>query len=178
MGYTGARLAPMFSPVPARITAAALAKAGAELLLKETVQNTPVDDSPFPSRVPGTARARWREKPIVGPVREEGEDVYRTGVETEDDVAVYLEYGTGLYGPEHRAYVIRPKDPDGYLRFYSRKNGQWVFAKSVLHPGIHPQRPLATGMVLAEHRMPAHVEPIMHAWIALAELNAFRGQVA
>lgn len=174
MGYTGDRLAPMFSPGPARVTAAALADAGADLLLSETVQNTPVDDSPYPSRPPGTARASWHKKPVVGPIPSLSEDIYETGIESEDNVVVFLEYGTGLYGPKHQSYIIRPKNPDGMLRFYSRKSGSWVLARQVTHPGIHPQRPLATGMALAEHRMPEHVQPIMEAWIRLAELQARR----
>lgn len=172
MGYQGAKLAPMFDPEVARATARKLVEKGREELLAETVRNTAVDDSPFPSRMRGTARASWKPLPIAGPVVLPGEEVYETGIRSEDPVTSYLEYGTGEYGPYHRPYLILPKNPGGYLRFYSRKSSSWVFAKSVMHPGIHPQRPLATGVALTEHRLPEHCAPIMAEWIARAELRA------
>lgn len=174
MGYSGARLAPLFSPEPAKVAAQAMVALGRRELLRETVQNTPIDDSPFPSRRPGTARASWHEKPVEK-VSTGLADIYETGVITEDDVATYLEYGTGLYGPEHRPYIIRPKTPGGMLRFYSRREGRWVYARSVTHPGIHPQRPLQTAVALVEHRLPEMMAPILEAWIVAAEL---RGRTA
>ena len=59
MGYEGARLAPLFTPEPSRRAARSIAKRGAEELHRLTVQNTPIDDSPYPSRAPGTARRSW-----------------------------------------------------------------------------------------------------------------------
>lgn len=175
MGYSGAKLTSMFSPDLSEFAAVAIANAGADLILSEVKQNTPIDDSPFPSRPPGTARAAWHKKPFtsskVGSAWH-----YNTGVETEDKVAVYLEYGTGLYGPHHTAYKITPKNPGGMLRFYWRRYGAWYTLPSVTHPGIHPQRPLATAMALAETRLPAHVEPIMQTWIRAAELKAKTGR--
>lgn len=165
MGYEGARLAPLFSPVPARRTARRMTIVGSEEWKRVTVANTPIDDSPFPSRAPGTARESWRVKTVVGPIHTLSVDTYLGGLETEDDVALFLEIGTGLYGPEHRAYVIKPKDPEGWLRFYSRKTGQWVYAKQVLHPGIHPQRPLATAAVFVEHNLERTMRPLLAAWI-------------
>lgn len=171
MGYSGARLAPLFDDHLSTAAAVKLAESGADLILKETKQNTAIDDSPFPSRAPGTARASWRKKHLS--VSKHGAaTVYDTGVESEDKVTLYLEYGTGLYGPEHHAYTILPKNPGGMLRFYSRKSGQWVVTRKVIHPGIPPQRPLATGMALAEARMEMHVRPIMEAWVRAAEAHA------
>lgn len=172
MGYEGDRLAPLFSSEPSRIAARRMAKRGNEVLLATTVQNTPIDDSPFPSRPPGTARRSWREKPVGVPRVSLREEVYETGIETEDDVAVYLEYGTGLWGPKHAKYPILPKTPGGMLSFYSRKTGEWVLAHAVMHPGIHPQRPLATGVALTEHVLPEMMQPILEEMVAAAELRA------
>jgi hypothetical protein len=47
--------------------------------------------------------------------------------------AVFLEAGTGKYGPLGHAYVINAK-PGGMLHF--RIGGRWVSAKRVVHPGI------------------------------------------
>lgn len=172
MGYSGARLASLCHPEPSRITAFQMAKRGSEELLRATVQNTPIDDSPFPSRDPGTARRSWRVKPISIPLPSIREDVYHGGIETEDKVAFFLEYGTGLYGPEHRPYYIYPKDPSGHLTFYSRKLGRWITARRVLHPGIHPQRPLATGVALTEHTLSEVLSPLLKEWVNLMEAVA------
>jgi hypothetical protein len=45
--------------------------------------------------------------------------------------------GSGLYGPKRRKYLIRPKNGKA-LRFV--KNGRFIFARSVMHPGVHPTR--------------------------------------
>lgn len=172
MGYEGARLASLFTPALARKAARTMAARGAEELRVNTVQNTPIDDSPYPSRPPGTARASWHTKPVVGPIKSASAEVYETGVESEDDVTVFLEKGTGLYGPKGQKYWIFPKDPGGSLHFFSRKSGEWVTAKAVLHPGIHPQRPLATGAVLTEHELPATMQPILELWKREQELYA------
>lgn len=172
MGYTGAKLAPLFSTRLTRQTAHRLAAGGRDLLHDETVQNTPIDDSPYPSRRPGTARASWRKQPVSVPVRTPAGEVYTTGIISHDEVTSYLEYGTGLHGPYHRVIIIRPKHPDGMLRFWSRRDGRWVFAKEVRHPGIHAQRPLATGAALAEHRMAEKMMPVLEAWRVAWELEA------
>lgn len=45
--------------------------------------------------------------------------------------------GSGLYGPRRSKYLIRAKNAKA-LRFLSR--GRLVFARSVMHPGVHPTR--------------------------------------
>lgn len=169
MGYEGAKLAPVFSQVPSRWAARRMAVAGAERFREAVVQNTPIDDSPYPSRTPGTARRSWRTMPVVGPRVSLSAEVYETGIFTNDPVTRYLEEGTGLYGPKHRAYWIFPKQPGGMLHFYSRKTGQWVFANAVLHPGIHAQRPLATGAAITEHNLSKLLQPQLLEWKAAQE---------
>lgn len=172
MPYVGARLAPLFRPEPSRRAARRMTARGAEAWRRNVVQNTPIDDAPYPSRAPGTARRSWRTKPVVGPIQTLSAETYHSGVETEDDVASFLETGTGLYGPHHKAYIIRPKNPEGYLHFFDRKTGHWVFAKQVLHPGIHAQRPLATGAVITEHELGTILQPTLVQWIREVELLA------
>lgn len=48
--------------------------------------------------------------------------------------APFLEAGTGRYGLRGQDYVIVPRNAK-MLRF--RVAGRWVFAKRVVHPGIH-----------------------------------------
>lgn len=180
MGYSGARLAGMFSPVPARRAARRMAHRSVIEWHANVVQNTPIDDAPYPSRPPGTARRSWKARLVVGPIHTLSMDTYISGIETEDDVASFLETGTGLYGPKGQAYVIKPKDPEGYLHFFNRKTGEWVFAKQVLHPGIHAQRPLATGTVITEHELARTLQPTLLEWIreqeTLAKIESRRGR--
>jgi hypothetical protein len=52
---------------------------------------------------------------------------------------VYQEFGTGTRGEfPGQMYEIRPKNPNGRLVFKT-KDGKWVSAKLVRHPGIPPR---------------------------------------
>lgn len=70
---------------------------------------------------------------------------------------IYVDKGTGKYGPRKRAYLIQPKTPGGKLHFqtgYSAKtapvakvnvgtgqrSGPWVKTIRVIHPGIKPRK--------------------------------------
>jgi hypothetical protein len=56
-------------------------------------------------------------------------------VATDVDYAPYVNYGTGLYGPEHRKYLIEPKPPNEWLAWRDPKTGRWFRARRVWHPG-------------------------------------------
>lgn len=120
-----------------------MAEHGAEHFRERVADSTPVDDSPSPSRPPGTARRSWRVKPVLGPLVTGSAEVYETGIETHDHLARLLEYGTGTHGPHHRPYLIRGDT----LRYYSRRLGRWVFRRDVLNPG--QPRPHATAIAIA-----------------------------
>lgn len=76
----------------------------------------------------GKLAKSWKQTPAV----EQG-DGYMTEVGTDVDYAPYVENGTGLYGPKHAKYLIKPRAPGGTLRFVV--DGKVVFAKYVWHPG-------------------------------------------
>lgn len=59
---------------------------------------------------------------------------FRSAV-TARGAAVFLESGTGKYGPKGTAYVIRARNAKA-LRFVV--GGVTLFRRSVLHPGIKP----------------------------------------
>jgi hypothetical protein len=172
VGYTGARLAPIFSPTPARITARRMAEHSAEHFRKRVAEATPVDHSGLSDRVPGSARASWRVKPVLGPIPSLSREEYLTGIESWDHVTRLLEYGTGRFGPHRVPYVIRPKTPGGVLRFWSGRAGRWVFARSVLNPGQHAQRPLATGAAITEVELRRVLQPDLQEWRAMVEMIA------
>lgn len=84
----------------------------------------------------------------IGYAKVEGGYVVCAGEEGKVDYAVYLEYGTGLYGPKHRAYEIVPVNKKA-LHWVEKGVGigpkggvismnKDVFAKKVIIKGIHP----------------------------------------
>lgn len=105
------------------------------------------------------ATREWTHKPrFVGRVT-----LLPDYVEVKVDVAgnakkifFYVDQGTGLYGPKKQPYEIKPKQPGGLLKFqtgYDARSqpgakigmgtgqpfGDWISAKSVMHPGIAPR---------------------------------------
>jgi hypothetical protein len=56
--------------------------------------------------------------------------------------AAALDSGSGLHGPRHSKYIIRARRAK-YLRFIGR-DGNVVYRKSVLHPGVKPTHFLRT----------------------------------
>jgi hypothetical protein len=166
-GYSGARLAPLFSPTPSRITSRRMAEHGAEHWRRRVAELTPVDESEFPSRAPGTARRSWRVLPVLR-FPSLSAEVYETGIESWDHVTVLLEYGTGIHGPHRRPFVIEGKR-GGLLHFYSRRLGRWVFARSVVNPGQVARRPLASGAALTEVELAAVLQADLEEWVRLVE---------
>jgi hypothetical protein len=76
----------------------------------------------------GKLKAGWHRDPTTP--KDNG---WTTSVSNDVDYAAYVENGTGLYGPKHAKYLIKPKNPGGTLRF--EIGGRIVFAKFVMHPG-------------------------------------------
>lgn len=76
---------------------------------------------------------------------------YVARVATDVDYAPYVNYGTGLWGPEHRKYLIEPHPPNKWLHWIDPLTGKDVFARRVWHtgsPGAHMVEK-ATGVVQA-----------------------------
>ena len=90
--------------------------------------------------------------------------VYESGAETDVEYAPYVEHGTGLWGPRHAKYEIKPKRPDGWLRWIDPVTGDPVFAKRVMHPGSPGNHMFAFGAAIAEHEFDQFVQPILSRW--------------
>lgn len=79
----------------------------------------------------GELRASIEVRPIQGGAEISPDTVYEA----------YVEFGTGIHseypGAQRQPYIIEPKNPGGALRFMVQ--GEWVFAKRVVHPGIRAQ---------------------------------------
>lgn len=88
-------------------------------------------------------------------------------VYTEVEYAPYVELGTGLWGPKHAKYEIKPKKPGGVLAFQPyvhgpggavilnvhgapSKLGRTVMVRFVLHPGSPGNRMFQIGVQMTE----------------------------
>lgn len=156
MGYVGAKLANIFPSEPATAAARRMAGAGGEFLTERARENSPIDT--------GELKAGWKTKRTVE-VRSEdrGERVFESGTETDVDYAPYVEYGTGLWGPKHAKYAIRPKKPGGVLHWKTAEGGD-VFARLVMHPGAKGQGMLAAAFSDALVTWPVYLEVEMAAF--------------
>lgn len=161
IGYVGERVAPIFDD-DGRIDAALLGMVGALADRGQGVieQNTPVDT--------GELRSSWYETPPsrvrVGPVRG-----FEVRVTSDVDYAVFVEHGTGLYGPRHAKYPIRPKVEGGVLRWQDGATGEWRYATEVMHPGSPGQHMVAIGVALVEYEFSTICEPYTEEWAAAQE---------
>lgn len=151
MGYVGAKLANIFPPEPATRAASKMAGAGGDFLTERARENSPIDT--------GELKAGWKTKHTVE-VRsaDRGERVFESGTETDVDYAPYVEYGTGLWGPKHAKYAIRPKQPGGVLH-WKTPEGADVFARLVMHPGARGQGMLAAAFSDALVTWPVYLMP-------------------
>lgn len=175
MSYTGGRLSPLFSTEGIPELCREIAHRGGERMTEWTRINTPVGHQPFAENyVPGQLRASIQQKLLVVYASERG-TVYESGVETDVSYAPYVEDGTGLYGPYRQMYVIRPKNPDGWLRWRDPVTGQPVFAKEVWQKGIHGQHMFAIGAAMTEHEFHVFADRLVAVWARRRE-RAFETQ--
>jgi hypothetical protein len=158
--YVGGKLAPWFDTGPNVRACRAMADKGGERMTAHVRQNTPVRY--------GTLRASITQKPVTVRPSPRG-DAYESGAETEVEYAPYVEYGTGLWGPRHARYEIKPRRPDGWLRWIDPVTGDPVFAKRVMHPGSPGNHMFLIGGALTEHEFEQFAEPILARWATEVE---------
>jgi Bacteriophage HK97-gp10, putative tail-component len=143
-----------------------MADKGGERMTTHVKQNTPVRF--------GTLRASITQKLTVVYPTPRGM-AYESGAETEIEYAPYVEYGTGLWGPRHAKYEIKPKRPDGWLRWIDPVTGDPVFAKRVMHPGSPGNHMFLIGEALTEHEFEQFAEPILARWATEVERQNHSG---
>lgn len=161
MGYVGGKLAPWFDSAPAE----AFVKAAPVLVAREAKeiarQNTPVDTGELRSAWQSDAKPR-RAVTYVGLG-------YEASWFNRLDYAAYVNYGTGLYGPEAKKYLIVPKKPGGTLHWVDRLTGQDVYAKFVLHPGSPGNYMLEISADFIEATWQKLVQPLLKVWARTTE---------
>ncbi len=166
MGYVGGKLAPLFEPDLAARASRRMADKGGERMTANVRERTPVDH--------GALRASIEQKLLVVFKDERGDTVYESGAETSLEYAPHIEHGTGLWGPRAARYEIRPKRPDGWLRWIDSNTGKPVFAKRVLHPGSSGASMFADGVAVTEHEFESFAGPILDRWARETEANWLR----
>lgn len=162
---------------PTSRAARRMADKGGEHMTSLTKDNTPVGEwwDGQGWQASGHLRRSFDQKPIVVYKDERGFTIYETGVETSVDYAPDVEYGTGLWGPNHAKYEITPKKPGGWLSWVTRKPfttkkgkvipaGTRMFAKRVMHPGSPGNHMVAIAVAATEIEFDTLMRPILSAW--------------
>lgn len=112
--------------------------------------------------------------------------VWTGRVFTEVEYALFVERGTGLWGPKHQKYKIAPKQPGGVLAFapYSRmpnggvildvqgaplKSGGTVIVRYVMHPGSPGAHMFQIGSIMTEAEHEEWEREPLRAWKEMVE---------
>lgn len=156
MAYIGGKLKPWFdtSPIDGAIKNAV--RLGVEHANSLAAEYTPVET--------GDLKKSWktsRAHKTVGtnyPGSGYGAEWY-----TEVEYAPYVEHGTGLWGPEHKKYLIMPKTPGGKLHWVAPGGGD-VYASKVMHPGSPGHFMLSKSAAKLELEMEAITKPAFDNW--------------
>lgn len=173
MPYVGGSLEVLFDSVPQEMTLVAerqmAARAGSRME-KLAKDNTPVET--------GKLRESWYQLP-VNKTKYAIWSAYEAKVATNVEYAPYVEYGTGLWGPEHKAYTIRPRF-GGMLSWIDPHTGHRVYAHEVKHPGSPGNHMLAIASEVLEFEVQHGTifEDILSEWKRDIEAQAeARGKV-
>lgn len=173
MAYIGGELSSFFRD-RGKLTDLAnreIAEAGGDLLHDKVIENTPIGGTDFDGEGGGNLRASWRREPTNkrrGPLGTE----YVSEVSTDVDYAPFIEHGWGLWGPSHSKYLIKPKRAGGSLRWKDRETGQWVYAKSVMHPGAPGAHMMQAAAAYTEAFWDQRAERPLERWKRAIEAQA------
>lgn len=167
MAYEGGRLAPWFSSKPNDRFCRRLARKGGARQTQLTKLKTPVDS--------GALRDSIEQKVLVITVDEHGDRVYEDGCETDSAYGAAREHGSGLWGPHHAKYEIRPKNPEGWLHWVDPHTGQDVYAKRVMHPGSQGAHMFAIAAAMTEKEIDGLARDLLLRWKAEVERQNHSG---
>lgn len=161
MGYVGGKLAPWFDSNPAHVFTRTAPVAVAAAAREIAEKNTPVDT--------GELRQAWRSDQVSRRAASFVGLGYEASWFNKLEYAPYVNYGTGLFGPEARKYLIVPKKPGGTLHWVDRVTGEDVFAKAVLHPGSPGNYMLEISADFIEATWQKVVQPLLRKWASTTE---------
>lgn len=168
MPYVGGTLAPLFDQTPVKAAVVEMADKGGDRMVELTVQNTPIDLSGTGGG--GNLRTSWYQRRLRR-VRRAPWSGWESGVATDSDHGPDVEHGTGLWGPEHRPYLIEPIPPNRFLHWRDPHTGEDVFARRVMHPGSPGQHMVQIAASVLEYEV-AHgllFDSILSEWVRVQE---------
>lgn len=155
MTYIGGKLAPFFHSTPNKVALKNMVRVGVEYASEIAAVNTPIET--------GDLRDNWETtKPF--PTMTFLGYAWRAEWHNNSDYAAFVNYGTGLYGPEHRKYLILPKKPGGSLHWVDRLTGEDRYAKYVWHPGSPGNHMLEISAGMLEANWRRMVKPVLVKW--------------
>jgi hypothetical protein len=164
MGYEGPSLAHTFDfEESIRRVGDDIADEAGTRMMRDVREFTPVGHQPHDSGyIPGHLKESISKKLVVVSASITGL-VWETGADTNVDYAVFVENGTGLWGPHRAKYEIVPKNPNGWLRFVA-SDGRVIFAKRVMHPGSPGAHMFARGVVKFEAEFHTWANDTIRRW--------------
>ena len=124
--YFGPDLAEMFAQEPLTRALRSMADTGGDRLHDYIVAFTPIKT--------GNLATSWYRKTTRRELHGTS-TAYVAPVASDVSYAPYVNYGTGLWGPEHRKYLIEPHAPNKFLSWVDPLTGKRVFARRVWHSG-------------------------------------------
>ena len=160
MAFIGGKLHPWFSTTPNKVALKNMVRVGTEYASEIAAANTPVES--------GYLRSNWNvTKPF--PTMTFLGYGWQAEWENDSDYAAFVNWGTGLYGPEHRKYLIVPKRPGGSLHWVDRLTGEDRYAKYVWHPGSPGNHMLEISAGMLEANWTRMVKPVLVKWAEQVE---------
>lgn len=156
MPYIGGKLEPWFGDKPIDSALRNMARLGVRRGKELTIGKTPVET--------GDLKASWKESHAHSVIGTQYPGMgYGASWYTEVDYAPYVEHGTGLWGPEHKKYLILPKTPGGTLHWVGA-GGEDVFSKGVMHPGSPGAHMVANAAAELELELETVLRPALKNW--------------
>lgn len=108
-------------------------------------------------RDPGTLRDSYSQIETHRVQHDNGNIAYASGVESDDYVARFEEYGT-------KAHEIRPRIPGGVLTFRTWPSGEKVRVTVVRQPGLQGKHIVSNALAATERDFAAIAEPALERW--------------
>ena len=168
MPYVGGSLTSLFDEDQrdrTRLAMRRMVERGSERMQQVARMNTPVDT--------GELRASWYELPVTRAASAAGTG-YEGGIASDVEYAPHIEYGTGLWGPQHRKYPILPKNGE-YLAWRDPASGEWIRAKRVMHPGSPGNHMVAIACSVVETEIDGGLlDGVLRDWATSVERAAGR----